>query len=156
VAQRLKRSGMRAREFLNTVRREQREVIQLDEMINNKYSSLFPSAIRYDKDQVQTTPEDHLSKVLAEVGDMRKQLLATESKLRSHQTLATYLVGQINDSDARRVARMYYLTLKDDGTLWTAEEVANEEGYTERHLLRLLNQTQIAIDAICSREQIKL
>lgn len=32
--------------------------------------SLGPSAIRYDRDVVQTTPEDHVTEILAKIGDL--------------------------------------------------------------------------------------
>lgn len=147
---------MNAREFLNTVRKEQREIIQLHESIIQKRYTLFPGAIRYDKDLVQTTPEDQMSKAMAEIADMEHRLILIEENLRNRQALADELLGKVRDLDARRVARLYYRTLKKDGFLPTVEDVANEEGCTDRHIHNLLNRAQVEVDAICNRSRIKL
>ena len=147
---------MNAREFLNTVRKEQREIIQLHESIIQKRYTLFPGAIRYDKDLVQTTPEDQMSKALAEIADMEHRLILIEENLRNRQALADELIRRITDHDARRVARLYYRTLKKDGFLPTLEDVANEEGCDDRHIRRLLSRAQLEVDGICVRSKIKL
>ena len=51
----------------------QRAELRLRRLVDQREElevSLGPSAIRYDRDVVQTTPEDHVTEILAKLGDL--------------------------------------------------------------------------------------
>ena len=59
-----------AKAFLREIRYEQSELIRLHLQLEYLRKSLIPGGIRYDKIQVQTSPTDMTSEVLAQIGDL--------------------------------------------------------------------------------------
>ena len=56
-----------AYEFLNSARVLHWQWLRLKAKHDELQSCLLPAAIRYDKDKVQTSPEDAMSKIMAEI-----------------------------------------------------------------------------------------
>ena len=63
-----------AYDFLNSVRRTEIAILKLQLQHDELQSCLLPKAITYDGDKVQTTPEDRMSEIAAQVADMEKQI----------------------------------------------------------------------------------
>ena len=59
--------------WFSQIRKEQYEIEHLKRMISNAEAGLLPSGIRYDKDKVQTSPQDTMSKVIAKAVDMQRK-----------------------------------------------------------------------------------
>ena len=62
-----------AYEFLNSVRVLHLQWLRLKAKHDALESCLLPGAIRYDKDKVQTSPDDTMSKVISEIADLEKE-----------------------------------------------------------------------------------
>lgn len=73
--------------YLESVRRIESEIRKQQLKHDALQSCLLPKAITYDKDAVQTSPEDKMSEIAAEVADIETNL----------QTLAVTKYRTIND-----------------------------------------------------------
>lgn len=125
------------KKYFRTIRFEQLEIIRMLEMIERKETGLLPKAIVYNKDKVQTSPEDFLAKNEAEIVDLTKLMQEKAAELRKKKIEAEKIVESLERPGERDVMRMYYLDLKKDYRLYRWEEVAAKLGYTMRHTLRL-------------------
>ena len=123
---------MKAREYLKQIKREQIEICRLQEQIDTAEASLLPKAIRYDLDKVQTSPEDPMYSVLAEVDEYKQEMLKRVHRLTLRRRKAIRMLDQLKDSRQRQVLFLYYL----DPGLLTMEQVAEKMIYSEREAWR--------------------
>ncbi len=68
----------RAKFYLRQIRQVKIQIMELEDKAEELRTSLSLSAICYDKDRVQTTPEDRLAKVFS-------KLLEVEAKINGHK-----------------------------------------------------------------------
>ena len=66
--------------YLNSIRKIENEIVKLQLQHDELQSCLLPKAITYDGDKVQTTPEDRMSEIAAQVADMEKQIAALKRR----------------------------------------------------------------------------
>lgn len=64
---------MRAKEYLGQIRRLERQIIRTREEIERNRALLLGAGLDYSKDRIQTTPEDMLSRVMAEIVDLEAE-----------------------------------------------------------------------------------
>ncbi len=122
--------------WFSQIRKEQYEINHLKQMIRTAELGLLPSGIAYDKDKVQTSPEDTMSKVIAKALDMQKELELSISVLQQKQIEAEKAIQKLDDSDEREVMRYYYMDT-EQGKPLTWEQVAIRMNYYKRHVLRI-------------------
>lgn len=122
--------------WFTQIRKEQYEINHLKQMIRTAELGLLPSGIAYDKDKVQTSPEDTMSKVIAKALDMQKELELSISVLQQKQIEAEKAIQKLDDSDEREVMRYYYMDT-EQGKPLTWEQVAIRMNYYKRHVLRI-------------------
>ena len=125
--------------WFNQIRKEQYEIVHLKQMIRTAKAGLLPSGIAYDKDKVQTSPDDTMSKVMARALDMQKELETSIAVLQERQIKAEQYIQTLVDSGEREVMRYYYLDT-EDGKPLSWEQVAIRMNYYKRHVLRLHRQ----------------
>lgn len=124
---------MKAREYFKQIKREQIEIVQLQEKIDTAEASLLPKAIRYDLDKVQTSPEDPMYDVLAEVEEYKKEMLKRTHRLILRRRKAIRMLDQLSDTRQRQALFLYYL----DPSLLTMEQVGEKMIYSEREAWRI-------------------
>ena len=124
---------MKAREYFKQIKREQIEIVQLQEKIDTAEASLLPKAIRYDLDKVQTSPEDPMYDVLAEVEEYKKEMLKRLHRLILRRIKAIRMLDQLSDTRQRQALFLYYL----DPSLLTMEQVGEKMIYSEREAWRI-------------------
>ena len=95
--------------FLTSVRKIEAEIQKLTIRHDELQTCLLPGAIRYDGDRVQTSPDDKMSEIAAEVVDLERQI----QELRLHKFRK---VGEIADAvrmlgndDEQMVLMGYYV-----------------------------------------------
>jgi len=138
---------VRADQFFYQIRKEQTEIITLEELIEKKRYSLLPGAIRYDKDKVQSSPDDTLSRIMAEITVMETKAARLLEDLVNRSGKAFDLISELTDSQERQVMILYYLTCKGGRPLsW--DEVAGEMGYDPSHVKRIRNSAIANIETI--------
>lgn len=82
-----------------------RKVLRRDEL----KASLLPVAITYDGDRVQTTPDDRMSRIMAEVADLDRQI----EELRRVRAQSIMTIGKtidkLEDKTEAAVLEAYYV-----------------------------------------------
>lgn len=127
---------MTAKEYLQRIRSERLEVVQLQETVDELIYSLLPSGIRYDTLKVQTSPDDQMARVMAEVDEYERKIREHLSKLVDRQNVAFAYVSALEKSDYRQVLTLYYLT----GERLTWHQVADKMDLSEQRIYQLHNE----------------
>lgn len=124
---------MNVKRFLYAVRDEQREIAELEERIADLRASLLPSAIRYDKDSVQTSVSDTITDKMIKIAEYDALLDRKLARLYTRRTKAQKLIDALPDSLERQVLSIYFLS---DGRP-TMEQVASKLNYSTQHTFRI-------------------
>ena len=124
------------KEYFRQIRHEQYEINHLAEMIKSEELTLLPSAIRYDKEKVQTSPEDILAKSVAKINTLEQELALSMSNLKLRRARAEAMLSKLESSDEREVMRWYYMSI-DGRNLYTWDDVAARMAYTKRWILKI-------------------
>lgn len=85
--------------------------------INNKrlelealrYKASGAGAIRYDKDKVQTSPQDYMTMAIADLVELEKQIREAETDIEDMKGQAYIVVRQMHEPEQRAVIEWYYL-----------------------------------------------
>lgn len=94
------------------------ELIRVAEKnINNKrlelealrYKASGAGAIRYDKDKVQTSPQDYMTMAIADLVEIEKQIREAEIDIEDMKGQAYIIVRQMKEPEQRAVIEWYYL-----------------------------------------------
>lgn len=123
-----------AYEFLNSARVLHWQWLRLKAKHDELESCLLPAAIRYDRDKVQTSPEDAMSKIVAEIAELEKEM-NTIQVLKSKQIAKIDKAINSLTSDEERTA----LTMRYINRVPIAE-IAEEMGYSEPTIYRFMRQ----------------
>ena len=124
------------RAWFKQVRTERYEIEHLKELINTAKTGLLPSGIRYDRDKIQTSPDDTMSKVMAKAVDMQRELENSIAELQERHIRTEQLITRLDNSDEREVLRYYYLD-SNNGVPLTWEQVAIRMNFAVRHVHRI-------------------
>ena len=121
-------------EYLNSVRVLHWRWLRLKAKHDELESCLLPAAIRYDKDKVQSSPEDAMSKILAEVHELEKEM------------------SQVQIAKSKRIEEIYRdirsVDLEEERTSLTmrfinrvsVSEIAEQMGYSEQRIYQFMDQ----------------
>lgn len=124
---------MNVKLFLYSVRDEQNEIADLEERIADLRASLLPSAIRYDKDAVQTSTSDVITDKMIKIAEYDALLEKKINKLYRRRAAAQRLIDSLPDSLERQVLSMYFLS----NSRPTMESVAEKINYAMRQTYRI-------------------
>ena len=133
-----------AKKYLRQIRDGERTIITLKERCDTLRFSLGASAIRYDKDKVQTTPHDAMSETMAEVFEIEDRMTEIQHILTDRRCEAERIINHIPDDIQQAALRLYYL----DPALYSWGKVAYLIGKSEKYLIRRIHP-----DALASFEQ---
>lgn len=118
-----------AKALLYDVRNEQREINIIKTLMWQAEMDILPSGIRYDKDSVQSSPEDHMLETVTRYSkDMDKYRKQLERHLRSiapKRSRAIAMISKLDDSMQRQVLELFFL----DSRRLTMQQVAESIGY---------------------------
>lgn len=103
---------MTVKQFLYSVRDEQKEIEELTDRIYEMRMFLLPSGIRYDTDKVQTSPDDKLSEYEAKIADYSMLLGQKKEALIQRRQQAQGMIDLLEDSRERQVLDIYFLSVK--------------------------------------------
>ncbi len=124
---------MTVKQFLYSVRDEQKEIEELTDRIYEMRMSLLPSGIRYDTDKVQTSPEDKLSECEAKIADYSTMLGQKRKALIQRRQQAQGMIDLLEDSRERQVLDIYFLSVKR----LSMEDVSALIGYSRKQTYRI-------------------
>ena len=121
-------------EFLNSVRVLHWQYLRLKAKHDELESCLLPGAIRYDKDKVQTSPGDSMSKIIAEIADLEKEM-SRVLKCKAQQVERIDKALKSLESEEERTA----LTMRYINRV-SVSEIAEAMGYSEQRIYQFMNQ----------------
>ncbi|MCR4849790.1 MAG: DUF1492 domain-containing protein [Lachnospiraceae bacterium] len=99
----------RASSYLSSIR-------NIEKRLNNKrlelealrYKASGAGAIRYDKDRVQSTPEDFLVKAMGDIIQIEKQIEKEEREVEKKKGRAYSIVRKMDKAEHRIIIEWYY------------------------------------------------
>lgn len=105
-----KESRNKAEAYLRKIRDNDRALkSKRDELDALRYKASGSGAIRYDKDHVQTSPQDFLSMAMDDIIKIEKQIEEKEAMLEEMKGKAYMIVRLIPQTDHRTIIEWYYL-----------------------------------------------
>ena len=120
-----------AKQYLRSIRSEQCEIRVLKEMREDAYLSLFPPAIRYDKDKVQVSPQDVMPDRMSKICELDKEIDQRLAELDAHRAEAFRLIQKLDSDIGRTILMLYYLNSRKDGKAYTWADVSKQIQYSE-------------------------
>lgn len=102
-------------EYLQRPRKLELSIMRLSLQHDELQACLLPAAIRYDKDVVQTSPEDKLSEVAAAVLDLEKKIQRLRSQKARLLLEINAAIDKLDDKDAVILTAYYVkrMTMSD-------------------------------------------
>lgn len=102
-------------EYLQRPRKLELSIMRLSLQHDELQACLLPAAIRYDKDVVQTSPEDKLSEVAAAVLDLEKKIQRLRSQKARMLLEINAAIDKLDDKDAVILTAYYVkrMTMSD-------------------------------------------
>jgi len=123
-----------AYEFLNSARVLHWQWLRLKAKHDELESCLLPAAIRYDKDKVQTSPEDPMAKIMAEIAELEKEMIKVQRKKFIQLEKIERTINTLGSDEERTALTMRYINRKP------IAEIAEEMGYSEPTIYRFMRQ----------------
>lgn len=123
-----------AYQFLNSARILHWEWLRLKAKHDELETCLLPGAIRYDRDKVQISPEDSMSKIISEINELELEMARIQKK-KSQQIEKIYKEISRLSSDEQRTA----LTMRYINRI-SVTDIAEAMGYAEPTIYKLMNQ----------------
>ena len=118
-------------DFLLSPRRIAEEIWRKDIRRRKLRACLLPIGIVYDKDRVQTSPEDQMAETMAEVADLDQQIEILQRQRARQICRIGRAIDQLGDSRERAVLDAYYT-----GQM-SMTEIAEYMHYSRQHIYRL-------------------
>ena len=122
----------KAENFLLRIRNTDKEMKQMFEQIQFlRYKASGMGAIRYDKDRVQTSPEDMVCECIAQAVQLENKLFARNRWFNDSLNWTNEILNLWNDDNNARFITIYYLNHGSMG------DVAQQIGCSYRHTYRI-------------------
>lgn len=131
-----------AYEFLNSARVLHWQWLRLKAKHDELESFLLPAAIRYDKDKVQTSPEDSMSKIISEINELELEMAQVQNEKLVQVEKIYKAINALQSDEERTALIMRYVNRISVST------IAVSMGYSEQRIYQFMNQggAQIAKD----------
>lgn len=129
-----------AYEFLNSARVLHWQWLRLKAKHDELESCLLPAAIRYDKDKVQSSPEDQMSKIVAEISELETEMAKIQMlKSKQIEKIDKAISSIVSDEERTALAMRYINRIP-------VPDIAKAMGYSEPRIYQFMNQgaSQIA------------
>lgn len=100
----------KATSYLMSIRNVEKKIYSKKlELEALQYKASGAGAIRYDKDRVQTSPDDYLAKAMIDIIELEKQIEQEEAEIEKKKGKAYSIVRQIEQAEQRVLIEWYYL-----------------------------------------------
>jgi DNA-directed RNA polymerase specialized sigma24 family protein len=120
-------------DFLLGPRRISDEIWRKDLRRQELRACLLPIGITYDKDPVQTSPEDSVAGVMAEVADLDQQIEELQHRKAQSIMEISRILDNLDDPREATVLDAYYLGYR------SMQQIADHMHYSLRHVYRIRN-----------------
>ena len=111
--------------FLNSARSLHWQLLRLKAKHDELESCLLPAAIRYDKDKVQTSPDDNFSKIMAEIAELEQEM--EDVRVRKSEQIGKIdrAVSALESEEERTALTMRFINRA------SVRDIAKEMGYSD-------------------------
>lgn len=120
----------RATNFLMAIRTVEKRIyskrLELEAL---QYKASGAGAIRYDKDRIQTSPDDYLAKAMVDIIEIEKQIEKEEGDIEKKKGKAYSIVRQMEQPDQRIIIEWYYLNGLSMAETATKMNIAERTSY---------------------------
>lgn len=123
-----------AYDFLNSARVLHWQWLRLKAKHDELESCLLPAAIRYDKDKVQTSPEDPMCKIIAEINELEKEMIAVQHRKFVQIEKIGRALNALESDEERTALTMRYINRIP------VSAIAEAMGYAEPTIYKFMNQ----------------
>jgi len=123
-----------AYEFLNSARVLHWQWLRLKAKHDELESCLLPAAIRYDKDKVQTSPEDPMCKIMAEINELEKEMIEVQHRKFVQIEKIGRALNALESDEERTALTMRYINRIP------VSAIAEAMGYAEPTIYKFMNQ----------------
>lgn len=123
-----------AYEFLNSVRVLHWQWLRMKAKHDELQSCLLPAAIRYDKDKVQSSPDDAMSKICAEIADLEKHMNRLQVAKAKRIEAIERCISSLESEEERTALTMRFINRKP------VSEIAIAMGYSERRVYQFIDK----------------
>ncbi len=117
--------------FLGQIRGYDNKIKRLERTIESLRYNLMPGAIRYDKDRVQTSPQDSMSELFSRIDEYERELGEEYNKRAQAVIEIDEALNRMDKTKERTVLKEYYIGQS------SIRDIADGLGFTIRHCLRL-------------------
>lgn len=101
---------IKAEGYLNQIRKIEKLLKnKRDELEALRYKASGAGAIRYDKDHVQTSPQDYMTMAIADIVEIEKQIKEDELSVEEQKGQAYAIVRQMTQPEQRALIEWFYL-----------------------------------------------
>lgn len=128
-----------AKKHLRSIRDDHMKIQRLMAKRDELRFSLYPKAITYDKDRVQTSPEDVLSERVSALFEIEDKITRVGYDLDVKVVKTRAVIRGIPDERCRALLTLYYTSLTPDGRLYRWEDVAGEIGRATTYIIQKLH-----------------
>lgn len=95
--------------YLMQIRKAESQIKRLEMKARELRSCLLPGAIRYDKDRVQSTPEDKLLEIMAEVDECERKAEAKRVEKARLVEEITGTIEMLEDENEKTVLTTFFV-----------------------------------------------
>lgn len=123
-----------AYEFLNSARVLHWQWLRVKAKHDELESCLLPGAIRYDRDKVQTSPDDIMGRILAEVNELEQRMEQLQVAKSKRIEEIDKIINSLKSDEERTVLTMRFINRIP------VTEIAEAMGYAEPTIYKFMNQ----------------
>ena len=124
----------RAYSFLNSARVLHLEWLRLKAKHDELESCLLPAAIRYDKDKVQTSPDDPMSKIIAQVMELESEMKRVQFNKSRQINKIDKAISSLESAEERTALTMRYINRV------AVTDIADAMGYSEKRIYQFMDR----------------
>lgn len=121
-------------DFLNSARVLHWQWLRLKAKHDELELCLLPSAIRYDRDKVQTSPEDPMAKIVGELNSLEIKMAQIQYDKAQRIEEIYKAINSLDSNEERTALAMRYINRKP------VTEIAEAMGYAEPTIYKFMNQ----------------
>lgn len=123
-----------AYDFLNSARVLHLHWLRLKAKHDELESCLLPAAIRYDKDKVQTSPDDQVSRIMAEITELEARMNQLQMAKATRIDEIYKTLGKLESEEQRTALTMRFINRIP------VSKIAEQMGYAEPTIYKFMNQ----------------
>lgn len=129
---------MTAKEYLLKIQTYKKAMLRTEQTIDALYATAGGlKGITYDRDRVQTSPENHMEVAFARIDEERKKLADQSVRYAEAVRVRLDRITQLDNPAYSEVLSLRYIDLDRGGRLKTFEKIGRKMGYSEKQVRRL-------------------